>query len=120
MVANILRDSGLSYATTNGDRIYICTQDPTTFTEATSTYAIANKTSVTVGSPTAGTVSGRKVVISGVTGGTITGTDDATHWALVRHGASELLATGTIDGSPVALTSGNTFSLTGAEIEIPA
>lgn len=118
MIANVIRDSGLSYATSNGDTVYICSAEPTNITEATSTYALGKKTGVTIGSPTAGTVSGRKVVVPSITGGSITGTNTATHFAVTVED-TELLAVGPLD-STVAVTSGNTFSLTAVEIEIPA
>jgi hypothetical protein len=117
-LADSVLDNGLQYLTTNGDRCYICDTVPTTFTEATSTYAIGNKTGITIGSPTNGTTSGRKVVMSAITGGSITATDTATHFAIVDFGSSELLVVEEL-AAPVAVTSGNTFSLTAVEVEIP-
>ena len=112
-------DSGLSYFTSNGTRIDICSQEPSTYTEATSTYTLGNKTSASVGSPTNGDTSGRKVVIAAVTDGSVTGTGTATHWALSKPTATtELLATQTLTSSQ-AVTSGNTFSLAAIDIEYP-
>jgi hypothetical protein len=109
-------DSGLSYITTNGNRIDICSQEPTTYAAATSTYTLGNKTSLTVGSPTNGNVDGRKVVVPAVTGGSVTGTGTATHWALTNN-SSVLIATGSLTSSQ-SVTNGNTFTLDAIDITI--
>ena len=117
-VSDNVLDNGLSYITTNAGRLDICSQAPTSYTEATSTYTLGNKVSPTVGSPTNGDASGRKVVITAITDGSVTGTNTATHWALTKTTATtELLAWGTI--SSQAVTSGNTFTLTELDITIP-
>lgn len=102
-------DQGLDYADTNGTRIDLCTQEPTTYAEATSTYTIANKTGLNTGATVDGDTDGRKVVVPAITDGTVTGTNTATHWALTD-GTSILIATGSLTSSQ-ALTSGNTFTL---------
>lgn len=115
---NVL-DNGLQYLTDNGAALYICSQQPTTYTEATSTYALGSKTSLTVGSPTNGDTSGRKVVIPAITDGSVTSTGTATHWALVKTTATtELLATQAL-GSSQAVTSGNTWTLGATDITLP-
>jgi hypothetical protein len=112
-------DSGLSYLNTNGDRVDICSQEPTNYTEATSTYTLGNKTSASVGAPVNGDTSGRKVIIAAISDGSVTGTNTATHWALVKTSATtELLAAQTLSASQ-AVTSGNTFTLGAIDIEIP-
>ena len=107
-------DSGLSYLTTNGSRMDVCSQEPTTYAEATSTYTLGNKTGLTVGSPQDGDTDGRKVVVPAFTDGSSTGTGTATHWALTD-GTSELLATGELSAS-FGTTSGNTLELTATDI----
>ena len=103
-------DSGLSYLDTNGTRIDICSQEPTTYTEATSTYTLGNDT-VNTGSPENGASNGRRVIVPAITAGSVTGTNTATHWALSKTSATtELLATGALTSSQ-AVTSGNTFTL---------
>ena len=112
-------DSGLSYLTTNGSRMDICSQEPANYTEATSTYTLGNKTSVTTGSPTNGDTSGRKVTIAAVTGGSVTGTGTASHWAYTKTTATtELLAANSLASSQ-AVTSGNTWSMAAVDIESP-
>ena len=41
-LSNAVFDSGLSTLTANGTRIDICSTEPTTYTEATSTYTLRN------------------------------------------------------------------------------
>lgn len=112
-------DNGLNYLTTHGDRVDICSQEPTNYTEATSTYSLGNKTSASVGAPQNGDASGRKVTIAAITDGEVTATDVATHWALTKTTATEeLLAAQTLTASQ-SVTDGNAFSLGAIDIEIP-
>jgi len=110
-------DNGLTVLDTEANRLDICSQAPTTYTEATSTYTLGNKTSLSVGAPTDGT-SGRKVVVAAITDGSVTGTNTATHWAVVDTLNSRLLAAGPLSSSQ-AVTSGNTFTLDAIDIQIP-
>lgn len=115
---NVL-DSGLGYLTANGARMDICSQEPANYTEATSTYTLGNKTSVTTGSPANGDTSGRKVTIAAVSGGSVTGSGTASHWAYSKTSATaELLAAKSLSSSQ-AVTSGNTWSMGAIDVEIP-
>jgi len=115
-IADNIFDSGLSYAQTNGSRIDVCSQEPTSYAEATSTYTLGNKTGLTVGAPTNGDTNGRKVVVPAITDGSVTGTGTASHWALTD-GSGELLATGSLSASQ-GVTNGNTFTLGAIDITI--
>ena len=108
-------DQGLDYADTNGTRIDICSQEPTTYTEATSTYTLGNDT-VNTGVTENGATNGRRVIVPAITAGSVTGSGTATHWALTD-GASILVATGALSSSQ-AVTSGNTFTLDAISITI--
>lgn len=108
-------DQGLDYADTNGTRLDICSQEPTTYAAATSTFTLGNDT-VNTGATEAGAVDGRRVIVPAITAGSVTGTGTATHWALTG-GASVLIATGALSSSQ-AVTSGNTFSLDAISITI--
>lgn len=110
-------DSGLDWVDTNGTRIDICSAEPATYAEATSTYTLGNKTGLNTGAAEDGDASGRKVVVPEITDGTVTGTDTATHWALTD-GSSILLAANTLSSSQ-GVTSGNTFTLGAIDITIP-
>lgn len=111
-------DNGLTVLDTEVNRLDICSQEPTTYAQATSTYTLGNKTSPTVGAPADRSPSGRKVTVSAITDGTVSGTGTATHWALTDTGNSRLLATGSLSASQ-SVTSGNTFTLTAFDIGIP-
>ncbi len=108
-------DSGLDYIDTNGTRLDICSQEPTTYAAATSTYTLGNDT-VNTGAPEAGAVDGRRVIIPAIAAGSVTGTGTATHFALTD-GSSVLLATGALTSSQ-GVTSGNTFTLDSISISI--
>jgi hypothetical protein len=108
-------DQGLDYADTNGTRIDICSQEPTTYTEATSTYTLGNKT-LNTGATQNGATDGRRVIVPAITDGSVTGTDTATHWALTD-GSAVLIATGALTASQ-AVTSGNTFTLDAISLTI--
>ena len=71
-------DNGLTVLDTEANRLDICHTLPTTYTEATSTYTVGNKTSLSVGSPAAASPSGRKVTVAQITDGTVTATSTGT------------------------------------------
>lgn len=116
-IADTVLDNGLQYLTDNGTRLDICSQEPKTFAEATSTYTLGNKTGMTLGSPTARSPSGRKVVIPAISDGSVTASGTATHYAITDNSA-ELLATGALS-SPVDTGQGNAFTTTEEDIGIP-
>jgi hypothetical protein len=109
-------DQGLDYADTNGTRIDICSQEPVSYAEATSTYTLGNKTGLNTGATQNGASSGRRVIVPAITDGAVTGTATATHWALTD-GASILVATGQLSSSQ-AVTNGNVFTLDAISITI--
>ena len=114
-IADTVYDSGLTVLDTNGTQIDICSQEPTTYAEATSTYTLGNDT-VNTGAPAAGATDGRRVIVPAITAGSVTGTGTATHWALTN-GSSTIYATGALTSSQ-AVTSGNTFTLDAISITI--
>ena len=97
-------DQGLDYADTNGTRLDICSQEPTTYAEATSTYTLGNAT-VNTGATEAGDTDGRKVVVPAVSSQVVTSNGTATHWAL-SDGSSVLIATGALSASTAVVTTG--------------
>ena len=116
-------DSGLTYLKTNADKIYInYTQQATTYTEATSTYACGNKNfgagAVFPAAIAAGSPSGRKVTTAAVTDGSVTASQTAGWWSIVYSGGTALLAANTLSSSQ-AVTSGNTFTLAAFDIRLP-
>ncbi len=108
-------DQGLDYADTNGTRIDICSQEPTTYAEATTTYTLGNDT-VNTGATQNGATDGRRVIVPAITAGSVTGTGTASHWALTN-GSNTLIATGALSSS-TGVTSGRTFTLDAISITI--
>jgi hypothetical protein len=116
-IADAVKDSGLSYADTNGTRIDITSQVATSYAQATSTYTLGNKTGLNTSAPAdAASGTGREVTVPAITDGSVTGTGTATHWALTD-GSSVLIATGPLSASQ-GVTSGNTFTLDAIKIII--
>ena len=117
-IADIVFDSGLSYITTNADRVDICSLEPATYTAATSTNTLGNETTITTTGPSdADTGTGRRAIIDAITAGSVTGTGTASHWAVTRTTGSVLIATGSLASSQ-AVTNGNTFTLDAISIYI--
>lgn len=112
-------DNGLTVLDTEANRLDICSQEPATYTAATSTYTLGNKTSLSIGAPAARSGGGREVTIASFTDGAVTGNGSATHYAIVDTVNSRLLATGSLSSSQT-VTSGNTFSLAAFKIGMPA
>ena len=104
--ANVF-DQGLNYLEANATKLVLCSQVPTTHTEAETTYKLAEVvTSATDFTVAAGdTVGGRKITMGAQT---VTGTADgtATHYALLNTAGSLLLAENTMTN--VAISTGVT------------
>lgn len=112
-------DTGLSQLTTVVENLYICSQQPTTFTEASSTYALGSKASPTITGPTdGGAGGGRQVTVSAISDGSVTADGTATHFALTDDSLSKLLVAANLASSQ-AVTNGNPFTLTAINIQIP-
>jgi hypothetical protein len=117
-VHNDVLDAALNYISTNADGIYICSQEPTTYTEAITTYGLGNRVGgPSFGAAVDGDVSGRKKQVNAVTDGSVTGDGTANHVALVDSGNSKLLYVTTIP-TPQAVTNGNDWTLPSWDIEI--
>lgn len=108
-------DAALDYIN-NGDRLDICSQEPTSVAEARTTYSLGNKTSLSIGSPADGDSSGRKVVVAAITDGSVTSSGTASHWAISN--STVLIATDSLSSSQ-AVTSGNEFTLAEFDITFP-
>jgi len=115
-LANAVLDNGLSTLTTNGTRIDICSTEPTTYAEATSTYSLGNGTIITA-SPTDRTGGGREVTVAAVADATVTGTGTASFFA-ITNGSDTLYVTGDLTTAQ-SVTTGNAFSLGSFTVGIP-
>lgn len=118
-VGNRVFDAGLNALDTEANRVDICSQEPTSYAEATSTYTLGNTTSISISAPTDGDTSGRKVTVAAISGASVTGSGSATHFAITDTTNSRLLITGALSSGGQTVTSGNTFALNALDIEIP-
>lgn len=88
-------DVGLSALTDECNRLVLCSQEPTTFTEANVTYMLAHKTVTLPGahifSAAADDPTGRKVSLIQIFDGTVAADGTPTHWAAVDTANSRLL-----------------------------
>ncbi len=123
-VGDYVLDNGLQALDTLATHLYLCHTLPTTFTEASSTYAVGNKNwgaGNAVGAPAAGSPNGRKVATVAITDGSITATNaspGAGFWALTDNTNSRLYAAFSLAAAQ-PVTSGNTFQLPTFDIRLP-
>lgn len=110
-------DGALNIIKNNCTRQVLCSQQPTTYTEANATYALADVTMAS-GDFTAGNgdTSGRKLAVAAKSGVTVDASGTANHAALLDVSNSKLLYVTTHTGQ--ALTSGNTVNIGSWDIEI--
>lgn len=112
-------DNGLTVLDTEATGVYLCSQQPTTYTEAITTYALAAKSSgFTSGAPADGATNGRRVTFPAVTDGTCSATGTATHYAVVDSANSRLLLAHTLNAS-VATATGATMTLAAFDFTKP-
>jgi hypothetical protein len=112
-----IMDSALNYVKNNVTRLCVCSAQPTTFAEATSTYKLAMKTGLTTSDftgPADGDASGRKLTVNAQSGLTVDTSGTATHVALTSE--SVLLYVTTCTNQ--SLTAGNQVNVNAWDIEI--
>jgi hypothetical protein len=108
--ADIILDTALDYVKNNVTQMAVCSAQPATYAEATSTYKLALKTGLTSGSftgPADATPDGRKITVNQQAGIAVDSSGDATHIALCS--GSVLLYVTTC--TQQTLTSGNTVTI---------
>lgn len=111
-------DAGLASLDTEANILYLCSAQPATYAEALS-LALGSKTALSIGAPADRVGGGRKVTVAAIaTGGNITVSGTATHYAIVQSSTSRLLAANSL-GAPQAYTAGDTFTLPAFDIGIP-
>ena len=117
LVDDSVLDGALNIVKNGATQLSVCSAQPTTYTQATSTYKLALKTGLTSGSftgPANGDTSGRKLTVNEQASITVDATGDATHVALCS--ASVLLYVTTC--TTQALTSGNSVTVPNWDVEI--
>src|SRR4030042_452904 len=90
-INDLLLDLPLQELETSGTRLDICTQEPATYTEATSTYTKGNKTAIVYTGPADRSPNGRKTQVDAISGGSVTGDGTVTHWAVSKPVATTAL-----------------------------
>lgn len=100
-------------------RMVACSAQPTSFTEANATYALADVTMAGADFTKAnGDVSGRKVTVGAKTGVLIDASGTANHIALVRVADSTLLYVTTCTSQSLTANGSNTVNFPAWDIEI--
>lgn len=110
-------DNGLQRIASNANILHVCSSLPANYA-GIAAVTLGNKTTPTVSAPANGAVSGRKVTVSTITNGSVTGSGTASHWVLADSVNSVMLAGNTLS-APQAVTSGNVFTLDAIDITIP-
>lgn len=113
-----MMDAALDYIRGNCDKMIVCSAQPTTYTEAVTTYALADvamtvNTDYTLAN---GSTSGRKITTAAKNDVTIDASGTATHIALVKTGDTTLRYVTTCTSQ--ALTSGGTVDIPAWAIEV--
>ena len=104
-INDLALDAACNWFITNVTRMDICSQEPTNYTEATSTYTLGNKTGLTMTGPTNGTPDGRAATVPTVADGTTTSNGTASHWAITKPTATTALgASGSLSASKAVST----------------
>ena len=100
-VNDLALDAAVGWFTANVTRLDICSQEPTSYTEATSTYTLGNKTGLTMTGPSdSSSPAGRAATVPAVSDGTVTSNGTASHWAISKPTATTALgATGSLSSS---------------------
>lgn len=119
---NRVLDNGLSDLNANATNVYLCSTEPTSYTEASSTYKLASAsngagfTAPLFGAPAAHSPNGRQVTSAAVAAAAVTATGTAAWVAYTTAAALQAVLSMTSQ----ALTSGNTWSQAATTIAIPA
>jgi hypothetical protein len=110
-----LQDFGLSALQAEADVIHVCSGDPADF--AAVAVLSLGSASASISPPTAGAGTSRKVTVAAVLNGSVTGTGEVTHWALVDTANARLWASNSVSVGQAVVT-GNEFNLAGFDIAL--
>lgn len=115
-------DFGIRVFNVEATNVEICSAEPTTYTQATSTFNLGTKAfgvGNVSGAPAARSPNGRQVTTVAVTDGTTSVSGSWTHWAITDRTNSRLLAAGPMS-APVGVTAGIPWTLPAMIIGQPA
>lgn len=118
-VHNDVLDAALNYIKNNCTRLVVCSTEPTTFTEANATYALADVTVDSADFTAAdGDVSGRKLTVAQQASVLIDASGTAAHIALLDVTNSKLLYVTTCTSQALVANGSNTVTIPAFDIEI--
>jgi hypothetical protein len=110
-------EAALAYVRSNVNLMTACSAQPTTYTQAVTTYALADVAMTpTTDFPLSDGTSGRKITVAAKSGVPIDASGDANHIALVSTGDTTLRYVTTC--TTIALTSGNQVNFPSWDIQI--
>jgi hypothetical protein len=117
---NDFYDAALNVIKNGATRMTLCNAEPTTYTQANATFALANVTMASgdFTGPAAGDVSGRKITTAAKSAVPVTTTGTGNHVALLDVAGSKLLYVTTT--TPQGVSSGGTVDKGSWKIEIQA
>lgn len=101
--------NGLQYVKDNADKYYACSAEPTTFTEATSTYSLASENVGSADFTWSTGATGEELTVAAKSGISIDSDGELNHVAIVDSGTSKLLVVDTT--SSQQLYAGNQLNL---------
>jgi hypothetical protein len=112
---DVVLDAALDVVRTTTTQIFLCSQAPTTFAQAGTTYKLGTKASPSIGAiaDNDGAGGGRKSTVASFTDGTLSAAGTGTHMALCT--ASALLAVVPLD-SPIVVSSSGSWSSTSFDV----
>jgi len=114
-------NNGLIQLQATATHIFICSQEPLDFAGASTTYALGNMSfgaGLALTGPTARSPNGSKVTTVAVTNGAVTGSGNASRWAVTDNVNSRLLVDNDLAAAQ-GVTAGNVWSLPAFDIGIP-
>lgn len=112
-------DNGLNAIKNNAENLYICSSQPTTFTEASVTYKLGTKASPSFTGPSdGGAGGGRALQIDAISDGVVDTPGTAAWFAITDDSLSKLLVSGNL-ASSLAIATGSPWTLTAFNIQIP-
>lgn len=111
-------DNGLNYILNNAEKVHILSADPGLVWSNIASYGLGNKSSISISSPGDRAGGGREVTVSAFNDGSITADGTATHYAVTKDSASEIIASGEL-AFPQVVANVNSFSLSAFSIGIP-
>lgn len=118
---DLVLDGALDYISTNGDQLAVCSDQPTTYLQLSSTFMLALHT-LTGGDYTKadGDVSGRKLTLAEQASVSITNSGTANHVAIGKSSAtSAVLIVATLTSSQALTNGGNTVTIPTFDIILP-